>query len=60
MKKKQYPYWIKQRYNPQLGIYYVKCGQISKTAAKRFYKAIYGENVMLEFETFDSAEDHKS
>lgn len=51
MKKKDYPFWIKQRYNPQLGVYYVGCGQMSKTAAIRMRGSLYGSNVMLRFET---------
>lgn len=50
MKTSNYPYWIKQRYNPQLGTYYVGCGQMSKTAAKKHEKSRYGSNTMIEFE----------
>jgi hypothetical protein len=49
--KQVYPFWIKERFNPQLGTYFVKMGQMSKTAAKRYEKPLYGENVMLRFET---------
>ena len=46
------PWWIKERHNPQLGVYYVACGQMSKTAARRMETGtLYGENVMLRFET---------
>lgn len=44
-------FWIKERNNPQLGTYYVACGQLSKTAARKMEKALYGSNVMLEFKT---------
>jgi len=47
------PWWIKQRYNPQLGMYYVPMGQMSVAAAKRQEKALYGSNVMLRFDTED-------
>lgn len=47
-----YPWWIKQRRNPQLGVYYVGMGQMSKTAAMKWEKGIlYGSNMMLRFET---------
>jgi hypothetical protein len=51
MSKKKF--WIKERYNPQLGVYYVPCGQLSKAAAKRKEHALYGDNIMLEFDTED-------
>ena len=43
------PFWIKERINPQLGTYYVACGQRSQTAAKRMANALYGENIMHEY-----------
>lgn len=46
-----YPYWIKERHNPQLGTYYVAMGQMSKTAAKKHENAIHGDNVMHRFDT---------
>ena len=45
------PYWIKERHNPQLGIYYTALGQLSKTAARRHESPRYGENIMLRFDT---------
>jgi hypothetical protein len=52
MTKREYPYWIKERHNPQLGVYYVPQGQMSKTAARRYEKSsLYGDNVMLRFDT---------
>lgn len=44
-------YYIKKRYNPQLGTYYVPMGQLSKAEAKRNARAIYGQNHMLSFVT---------
>ena len=44
-------FWIKERHNPQLGTYYVGCGQLSKQVAKKMGNPIYGHNVMLEFKT---------
>jgi hypothetical protein len=49
--KKNQPYWIKERHNPQTGIYYVAMGQMSTTAAKRNEKPLYGTNYMLRFDT---------
>lgn len=48
---KNYPYYIKERHNPQTGIYYVAYGQLSKAAAKRKESSLYGSNVMLRFDT---------
>lgn len=44
-------WWLKERYNPQLGTYYVKCGRISIAYAKAIGKALYGENTMHKFES---------
>ncbi len=44
-------FWIKERYNPQLGTYYIPCGQLSKTAAKKHERALYGDNTMHEYRT---------
>lgn len=44
-------YYIKERQNPQLGTYYVACGLLSKTAAKRKESGLYGFNIMHPFET---------
>ena len=44
-------YWIKERHNPQLGIYYVPCGQMSKAEAKKHESSLYGANVMFSFAT---------
>ncbi len=44
-------FWIKERYNPQLGTYYVPCGQLSNTAARRQEKSLYGYNTMHEYDT---------
>lgn len=44
-------YYVKQRNNPQLGVYYVKMGQMTKKDARAHGKSIYGSNTMLEFKT---------
>ena len=50
-------YYIKERHNPQLGIYYVPYGQLTKKYAKESVNAIYGENRMLEFNTKEAYEN---
>lgn len=49
--KRAKKFWIKQRYNPQLGTYFVPMGQMSKTQALAHEVSLYGENVMLSFDT---------
>jgi hypothetical protein len=44
-------YYIKERHNPQLGVYYVACGQMSIKKAKQAERRIYGDNYMLSFDT---------
>ena len=44
-------WWIKERHNPQLGVYYVAYGQMTKAAAKRYDDSLYGDNYMLSFPT---------
>jgi hypothetical protein len=44
-------WWIKKRDNPQLGVYYTACGRMTKVMAKRKKKSLYGDNVMITFET---------
>jgi len=46
---KNLKYYIKERYNPQLGTYYVRCGQLTKKDAKAMEKSLYGDNFMMEF-----------
>ncbi len=53
----KYPYWIKERHNPQLGAYYVAEGQMSKTAAKKHEGSrLYGSNYMHRFDTVEAYE----
>lgn len=49
MKKSEYPWWICERRNPQLGVYYIGYGQMSKTAAKEHEKPGYGRNTMHQY-----------
>ena len=44
-------YWIKERHNPQLGVYYVPYGELDAKQAKEFNNSLYGSNVMLKFKT---------
>ena len=47
------PYWIKQRYNPQIGTYYVACGRLGVREAKKKEGSLYGSNTMLRYETVE-------
>jgi hypothetical protein len=44
-------YYIKERHNPQLGVYYALMGQMSKTAAKKYEHSLYGDNYMIGYDT---------
>ncbi len=44
-------YWIKERHNTQIGIYYVPLGKLSIKDAKRWGRPIYGDNYLLKFAT---------
>lgn len=43
-------WYIKERHNPQLGIYYVAAGEMSKTEARQHEKPGYGMNVMIPYD----------
>ena len=49
-------WWIKERYNPQLGVYYVAIGLLSIAAAKRAEKSLYGANIMHRYESVEAYE----
>ena len=49
-------FYIKERHNPQLGVYYVAEGALSKTAAKRKTSPGYGSNIMHAFDTKEEYE----
>ena len=52
MSKRIVPWWIKQRHNPQIGVYCVAMGQMSVRAAKCVEdNTLYGSTVMLRYET---------
>ena len=44
-------FWIKERHNPQLGVYWVTCGQMKISEAKKYEKSSYGNNYMHKFKT---------
>jgi hypothetical protein len=44
-------WWIKERHNPQIGVYYVGLGQLSEKEAKRYKCNAYGTNTLLSFES---------
>lgn len=54
--KRTQPFWIRERHNPQLGVYYTAMGQMPERKAKRHERPVYGENRMLRF---DSEADYK-
>ena len=49
--KRSLKYWLKERHNPQTGVYYVKMGQMTKKAAKEYEDTLYGYNIMQPFDT---------
>lgn len=49
-------FYIKERHNPQLGTYYVACGQMTKKEAKSYEDTRYGTNVM---HGYDTAEEYE-
>ncbi len=44
-------HWIKERYNPQSGTYYVLCGKITKKRAEAMEDTAYGSNTLHPFDT---------
>jgi hypothetical protein len=42
-------YWIKERHNPQTGVYYTPCGKLPAKKARRMETSVYGENIMHKF-----------
>lgn len=44
-------FYIKERHNPQLGVYYVAEGQLTKKEANKKESPLYGENYMLPYDT---------
>lgn len=44
-------YYIKERNNPQIGVYYIACGQLTAKEAKTKESSLYGFNFMHSFNT---------
>jgi hypothetical protein len=42
-------WWLKERHNPQLGVYWSCYGNISVAEAKRYEQPLYGTNYMHRF-----------
>ena len=42
-------WYIKERHNPQLGIYYIACGQMTKKEARKAERSLYGSNYMYSY-----------
>mgnify|MGYP001568133194 FL=1 len=50
-------FWIKERENPQVGTYYVACGQITiKEAQGHERQSLYGFNIMHKYTTKEAYE----
>lgn len=50
------PFYIKERYNPQTGTYFVACGKMKVKDAKSMGRSLYGSN---EMHRFDNEADYK-
>jgi hypothetical protein len=49
--KREYPFWIKERFNPQIGTYFTGMGRMSKTAAKKWEdNCLYGSDIMHRYD----------
>ena len=44
-------FWLKERHNPQLGVYWVTMGNITLEKARAHENAMYGTNYMHKFST---------
>jgi hypothetical protein len=49
-------FWIKERHNPQLGVYYVPMGNLTVKEAKKHESPIYGTNYMNRFNSQEAYE----
>jgi hypothetical protein len=49
-------YYIKERYNPQTGTYFVAMGQLSARDARGHCESLYGSNTMHAFATKEEYE----
>lgn len=51
-------FYVKERHNPQLGVYHVACGQLTKKAAREAEQSLYGYNNMIPFDTAKEYQAH--
>ena len=49
-------YWIKERHNPQLDVYYVRMGLLSAKKASYHNDPLYGHNILHRYETQEQYE----
>lgn len=49
--KRSLRFYIKERHNPQIGVYYVGLGQLTTKAAKSQEKSLYGDNIVHAYDT---------
>ena len=49
-------WWIKERFNPQLGTYYVPLDRIAVKEANKYERSLYGENIMHRYDTLEDYE----
>lgn len=55
--KKTKRWYIKERHNPQTGVYFIRLGQLSRREAKANESALYGYNIIR---AFDSAQEYEA
>ncbi len=51
-------WWVRERHNPQLGVYWTGMGQLSKAEAKRVENTMYGDNYMHGHATEEAYKAH--
>jgi len=52
IKKRLGKYWyIKERHNPNIGIYYIPMGRLTKAQAEKHISPLFGMNTMLRYKT---------
>jgi len=44
-------WWIKERHNPQLGVYYTGLGNLSVKEALKHESTLYGDNLLHRFKS---------
>lgn len=56
-KKMANKFYIKERHNPQIEVYYVAKGQLTKKDAKKEEGSLYGFNIMKFYDTKEEYEN---